>query len=71
MDWVHEVVHGPGPHGWSMDLGPSFVYVLARGLVIVLLLLSSSPIVHKLHQLNQGVAHDVRTHQNVRTVTIL
>ena len=38
MDWVHEVVHkpgpqahrvvhGPGPRGWSMDLGPCFVYV--------------------------------------------
>ena len=27
MDWVHEVVHGPGPHGWSMDPGPCFVYI--------------------------------------------
>ena len=24
---VHRVVHGPGPRGWSMDLGPCFVYV--------------------------------------------
>ena len=22
-----EVVHGPGPQGWSMDPGPCFVYV--------------------------------------------
>ena len=31
MDPVHKVVHGPGPHGWSMDLGPCFVYVLCDG----------------------------------------
>ena len=24
MDWVHEGVHGPGPQGWSMDLGSMF-----------------------------------------------
>ena len=24
MDRVHEGVHGPGPQGWSMDLGSMF-----------------------------------------------
>ena len=27
IDQVHKVVRGPGPQGWSMDLGPCFVYV--------------------------------------------
>ena len=69
MDPVHEGVHGPGPQGWSMDLGAMFVYVCYTNTIIHLRCTLTFPFGKEYYRVLQVIFSDsyrtyVFIHQN-------
>ena len=55
MDRVHEGVHGPGPQGWSMDLGSMFCIRPGNVGCKVEQRMKLGPVVHDLLKMCKGV----------------